>query len=81
MVFLSDDSKDISEIIKEIQITIDVHDSKDIFIVGHYDCAGNPVTEITHKKQVIKSVDRIKSLFNDLNVFGLWISYKFFLLK
>lgn len=75
--FLSKKSSDISEIIKEIRITIDVHNSDDIFVVGHYDCAGNPVDENTHKKQIKESVNRIKSIFNDLNVAGLWISDDF----
>jgi len=75
--FLSEDSSDVSEIIKEIQITIDVHASKNIFIIGHYECAGNPVDGNTHKRQIIKSVERIKSIFNDLNVVGLWVSDNF----
>lgn len=75
--FLSKKSSDISEIIKEIQITIDVHNSKNIFITGHYDCAGNPVDNDAHKRQIKKSVKRIKDLFNDLNVVGLWVSSNF----
>jgi len=75
--FLASEESDISEVIEKIRITIHVHNSQNIFIVGHYDCAGNPVDQITHKKQIKKSVNRIKAVFRDLNVTGLWVSENF----
>jgi hypothetical protein len=45
--------------------------------VGHYDCAGNPVDDITHKKQINAAVKRVKNLFPGLNVIGLWIDKNF----
>ena len=75
--FLADESSNIYGILKKIKISIEVHESKNIFILGHYDCAGNPVNEITHKKQINVAVKRIKSLFPDLNVAGLWINENF----
>ncbi len=75
--FLANYDSNIKNIVKNIEISIDVHDTKNVFLVGHYDCAGNPVDENTHKRQIIKSVERIKDIFNDLNVVGLWVSDNF----
>lgn len=75
--FLASEESDISNIVENIQISVDVHFSKNIFIVGHYDCAGNPVDEIIHKNQIKKAANRIKSIFKDLNVAGLWVLENF----
>ena len=58
-------------------LPISGHGSENIFIVGHYDCAGNPVDNLTHKKQINIAVKHIKELFPDLNVMGLWIIENF----
>jgi hypothetical protein len=43
-------------------------------IVGHYDCAGNPVTEEEHRSQVQKAIDVIKSWnFPVREIAGVWI--------
>jgi len=75
--FLASEESDISNIVENIQISVDAHFSKNIFIVGHYDCAGNPVDEIIHKNQIKKAANRIKSIFKDLNVAGLWVLENF----
>ena len=75
--FLANEESNIKDIVKNVKISIDVHDTKDIFIVGHYDCAGNPVDDLTHEKHIYTAVNRIKSIFNNSNVVGLWISEDF----
>ncbi|WP_431061856.1 carbonic anhydrase [Methanobacterium sp.] len=75
--FLADKSSNIQNIIKKVQITVDIHDSENVFIVGHYDCVGNPVNDLTHEKHIYAAVNRIKSLFPDLNIVGLWVSEDF----
>jgi len=79
--FLADEYLDINDILKKVRISIDLHESKNIFIVGHYDCAGNPVNDITHKKQISTAVSRIKNLFPDLKVTGLWVNDNFIVEK
>jgi len=76
-IFLADENSNINNILKKVEISISGHGSRNIFVVGHYDCAGNPVDDITHKKQINTAVNRIKNLFPDLNVIGLWINENF----
>ena len=70
-------NSDIHEILKNVKVSISGHGSENIFIVGHYDCAGNPIDDITHKHHINTAVKRIKDLFPDLSVIGLWINENF----
>ncbi len=71
--FLSHPLSHLDDIFRKIQITMDVHDSQDIFIVAHDDCAGNPVDKETHQKQVTVSVNLIKEHFPSCKVIGIWV--------
>ena len=75
--FLADKNSDIHKILKNIEVSISGHGSENIFVVGHYDCAANPVDDLTHKNQINTAVKRIKNIFPDLNVIGLWIDENF----
>ncbi len=79
--YLADERLDINDILKKVEISIDLHKSENIFIVGHYDCAGNPVDDITHKKQIYTAVERIKNIFPDLSVVGMWLNDDFIVEK
>ena len=63
-------------IIEKINISLDKHNSEMIFIVGHFDCAGNPVDNATHKKNICSAVDELKSQIDHYNIVGLWVSEK-----
>ncbi len=69
-----------------IRISVQKHKSRLIVISGHYDCAGNPVSDEEHKKHIKKSIEVIKSwktkygLLDDttksqdgIEVAGIWI--------
>lgn len=47
---------------KKVLISIEKHHSKDVVVSGHEDCAGNPVDDIMHKKDVLKAARIIKEL-------------------
>jgi len=74
---LADLNSDISDIINKLEISVDKHESEYIFIAGHYDCLGNPVDNITHKKQLMLAVERIEKLKGSNKIVGIWISEKF----
>ncbi|MDH3360890.1 MAG: hypothetical protein OEL56_01775 [Nitrosopumilus sp.] len=58
------------------EISINAHKSSMIFISGHYDCAGNPVSNDEHKLHIKKGVEMIKKWNSEISVVGLWINDK-----
>lgn len=60
-------------ILKRITISVKKHDSKLIFVSGHYDCAGNPVDKQIQVDQVRKSIVFLQSQFPEAVIKGLWI--------
>lgn len=71
---LADNSFNPVHILRKLAISIGNHDSNTIFIVGHDDCAANPVDEDMHKDQIKKAVQRIKNYTLSSEIIGLWVS-------
>lgn len=71
---LSDNANPIDEINRKVRISIEKNKASIIFIVGHHDCKGNPVSEPVHKEQILSAVDRLKGGFSEVTVIGLWIN-------
>ncbi|MCL5674646.1 MAG: hypothetical protein M1501_02725 [Candidatus Omnitrophica bacterium] len=71
---LANENKDINNILLKIEISIEKHNSSILFLAGHYDCAGNPVDDKSHKKDIGIAVDRLKNLIPFVRIIGLWIS-------
>lgn len=70
------ENQDLSYIKKKVDISINAHKSDLIVVSGHYDCAGNPVSNEEHLGHIKKSVDVIKSWNYDVTVVGIWINDK-----
>lgn len=73
---LSEGTSNLIESIKaRVAISTGHHHSRAIGIVGHYDCAGNPVSKEEHIEQLKKSVETVKSfgLPEGTEVLGLWV--------
>jgi len=47
--------------------------SAQVAVVAHYDCLGNPTTEKTQKRQIIAATQRIRDLYPEAEVIGLWV--------
>ena len=58
---------------KRIEVSINRHDSKYIFIAGHHDCAGSPVTKELQILYIKNSMDIIDSWGFAGDIKGLWI--------
>ncbi|MFC1808766.1 carbonic anhydrase [Candidatus Omnitrophota bacterium] len=71
---LSDSTNSIDAITKKIDISIEKNNASIIFIVGHYDCKGNPVNDDLHKEHVSLSVNRLKEKFSHIDIIGLWVN-------
>ena len=72
--YVAQGAPDQLETIKEkVNISINKHGSKVVAIVGHDDCAGNPVSKEIHLNHIAKSVEIIQSWGFNAEVVGLWI--------
>ena len=66
--------KDISEVQRSIKVSVNINKSTRLFIIGHYDCRGNPVDEKSHRQQILEAVKRLRPLWPAQEVFGLWVN-------
>ena len=62
---------------KIIQISINRHDSKHIFIAGHHDCAGCPVDDDQQKDYIRRATHLIKKDIPSVRVTGIFIDDDF----
>jgi len=67
------DAPEIESIKKNVLISRDKHNSRTIFITGHYDCAGNPVDQEKHIQDIGKAAENIKGWDMGLKVEGIWV--------
>jgi carbonic anhydrase len=70
---LSSSSPIAESIQKRVSISINKHGSRAIAVVGHDDCAGNPVSKDTHLKNICDSVKLVSAWFKGVDVIGLWV--------
>jgi len=55
------------------QISVQAHGSGLIAVVGHDDCAGNPVSQEEHWKQIRQATEVIRAWGFPVEVIGLWV--------
>ncbi len=67
------DNSDLESIKAKIGISINAHKSELIVVSGHFDCAGNPVSDDEHIAQIKKGVEVISSWGLDAKVIGVWV--------
>jgi carbonic anhydrase len=63
----------IENIKKRVDVSVNHHGSKVIAIVGHEDCAGNPVDKETQKIQLKKSEEIVKSFGFEAEIILLYV--------
>jgi carbonic anhydrase len=57
-------------------ISVNVHKSKVIAVVGHHDCAGNPVTPEQHHSNLLDAVSAVNSWRLPVDkVLALWVDH------
>jgi len=69
----STDEAKLESIRKRLEISVEKHNSRVVAVIGHYDCAGNPVEEKVQLKQIIAAVQVVKEWNMRIEVIGLWI--------
>jgi hypothetical protein len=59
---------------QKLQVSTTAHGSRVVSIVGHHDCAGNPVSQETHLDQIQKGVKIVHLWNSNIRVVGLWVN-------
>jgi len=72
---LADGAADVIEGIKQqVLISVNAHDSKTVVVVGHHDCAANPVSEAQHRQDIGAAVATVQAWGLPVQVIGLWVN-------
>ncbi len=71
--FLANENSNLNDILRKVDLSREAHKTTEIFVVGHYDCAANPVDKQTHIEHIKQSVHRMKNLRPQCEVIGLWV--------
>lgn len=57
-----------------VDISVKRHGSNAVAIVGHYDCAGNPVDKESQYRHIRRAIEIVKSWGFDVKVLGLYVN-------
>ena len=63
----------INSLKKKVEISVNKHKSTCVAIIGHFDCAGNPVEKETQVHQIHEAIQTVHSWGLKVTVIGLWI--------
>ncbi|MFH1676279.1 MAG: carbonic anhydrase [bacterium] len=55
-------------------ISVEKHHSQLIAVIGHHDCASNPVSKEIQLGQIAKSIEKVRSWWPGMKVVGLWVN-------
>lgn len=58
---------------EKVVVSITAHNSNVVAVVGHYDCAANPVSDCEHFRDIVESIHVIRSWGLPVRVIGLWV--------
>jgi hypothetical protein len=71
-----DHTEEIVLIRRAVSISIEKHGSRIIAVVGHHDCAGNPVTREHHYMHIRTAIRKVFSWNLHAQIIGLYINDK-----
>lgn len=63
----------LASILARIEISIQKHASRQIAVIGHHDCAGNPVSKEKQIGHIHKAVAFIRQEYPKVEVIGVWV--------
>jgi hypothetical protein len=63
----------VESIRRRVDISIRKHGSRNVAVVAHHDCAGNPVDQEVHLEQLGRAVEVVRSWGYGCEVIPLWV--------
>jgi len=64
----------IEAILLRLHISINIHKSVGVAVVGHYDCAKNPLGKDEQTAHTKKAIEFVKKHYNNIEVIGMWVN-------
>lgn len=64
---------EIQRLRENVIVSIRAHNSNVVAVIGHYDCAANPVSDCKHFRDIVASTYTVKSWGLPVTVVGLWV--------
>jgi carbonic anhydrase len=71
---LAEETNQTGTLLDNLAISVGKHGSRQIAVVAHHDCLGNPVSDNTQKTQLGAAIARIRDLYPQADVTGLWLN-------
>ncbi len=62
-----------SELLDDLDLSVAQHGSRDIAVVAHHDCAGNPTSDKVQRDQILEAMARVSTRHPDAELVGLWV--------
>jgi len=62
------------QILANVKVSVEAHQSAGIVVAAHEDCAGNPISDAAQKSQCIETANALAQHWPDLQVIPLWVS-------
>ena len=69
----SGDSPLVQSILSRCAVSVERHHSVGLAVVGHDDCAGNPVSENEQHRHIRQAVERLAARYPRMDIIGLWV--------
>lgn len=73
-VILESPEETLASIKAKVAVSYEKHGSQYLAIVGHHDCAGNPVDKSVKVDQIKQAIEVIRSFGYDMTIIGLYVN-------
>lgn len=65
---------DTDRILGTIDLTVDRHGVRLVYVSGHHDCLANPVDETEHRRHIKSAVEKLSNSRPALEIAGIWVA-------
>lgn len=71
---LAQETNQTATLLENLAVSVDKHGSRQVAVVAHHDCAGNPVSDKTQRQQLVTAAGRIREIYPDTDVIAIWLN-------
>ncbi len=63
----------VQSILMRLNISVEKHGSQNLAVVGHHDCAGNPVNRDEQMQHLQQAIEFLRGQYAGMEIIGLWV--------